>query len=1003
MGALQPHRLGTVLSLLTALGVAASRARANQAAFEYLARMTPRARAAVPPQGKQAGGSPRQLVNGTGIGTDGTADDSYSGWHSDGTDPSTQWVLLDLGTVRRLETIKVWNYNFTWTRPDGERVSFAHRGVKETRLYHSAHTPDPGDDFTGGNWTLLKTVTLTQAQPFQSNGPDVIALDGVLARWLAIDIRSSYAQAAGASGRPFVGLNEVQVVSTGPPQPRPPRPLAPAVEAVGATDLAATGARLQGNLTAGHSARVTAEWWPEGDKQTIASVTDDVLRNGPFRINANHLAPGTTYRYRLRARNDAGEARSDEGSLTTPDRMRVEEINGDVVIEADTTYVNTHLKVLGNLRLKSGTLVLNGCVVEFLSRYSREFGLQWEGGTLVTNCTTLGGTQRDGINCQGRFDLTDGAWIATDTTVRYTYGICFGSTRPVLYATRLSQGPNPDSIILGRSDARVVLKDSVYNISLYTDSSTGADGRLDLPRDTPFSRVFDERNVPGARYHIEVINSRVPLWWVFFGGIRGDRPKSEIVLGDCPILVPSIIATNLRGTVELPLPWPPRGETHAVLEVGNLTLRTVDKPVRTNAWGIYLSGRNTDVTFRGPTRCCELMVWGGKVRFQGTPGTTDSIQACTTIDIHGDADVRFRNVTFSTSGPANPIMPQITVDGTATLAAEDGQFGKVRLFARDEGTMRFTNCTSHCAGSPLIGEGADRVTITAPPVLRSVPCPRALVARHYRYVLEAVSGTADTDTPIALRTVGSMPGWLSFDHRDGVLAGTPDPLEMGVHRVTLRATAGKLAREQAFAIKVVDRVAVEGGPAAVPGLLLHLDAAFAGQVDDGAAVPGWYDMSGSGHHARVSGGSARLKANAHGIRPAVHFPGSTLMDCGNLRDGLGDVTVVVVSQCLEEPTIDMWPRLVCARPDDGVPWKAPGFQMMAPLHAETHTGVTYAIRVDVFTAEGRTLANLCVASEGITQQYYAGDIFEVLVYGRRLAADEVRTIRSQLCGKYGIE
>ena len=85
-----------------------------------------------------------------------------------------------------------------------------------------------------------------------------------------------------------------------------------------------------------------------------------------------------------------------------------------------------------------------------------------------------------------------------------------------------------------------------------------------------------------------------------------------------------------------------------------------------------------------------------------------------------------------------------------------------------------------------------------------------------------------------------------------------------------------------------------------------------------------------GKHA---GGSPRQLVDGTGIGP-----GGTMLDCGNLREALGDVTGLVVSQCLGTPMADMWPRFVCARPADGVLWKAAGFQMMAPLQSQAVRG-----------------------------------------------------------------
>ncbi len=219
-------------------------ASANQLAFERLARRTPSVVATVPPQGDNAGGSAGNLVNRSGINAEGLSDDSYTGWHSDGSDPSLQWVKLDLGRVVPLETLKVWNYNFTWKKPDGARQPYANRGVKDADLYLSDADADPGADFA--DWTFLKTITLTKATPFESNPPDVIDLNGARARWLAIDIRSSYTDDDPEGENRFVGLNEIEIIVPDADAETRPAPVAPVVESTSATDLATVGARLGG-------------------------------------------------------------------------------------------------------------------------------------------------------------------------------------------------------------------------------------------------------------------------------------------------------------------------------------------------------------------------------------------------------------------------------------------------------------------------------------------------------------------------------------------------------------------------------------------------------------------------------------------------------------------------------------------------------------------------------------------------------------------------------------
>ena len=130
-------------------------------------------------------------------------------------------------------------------------------------------------------------------------------------------------------------------------------------------------------------------------------------------------------------------------------------------------------------------------------------------------------------------------------------------------------------------------------------ANDGGQGRLELPVNEPITRVFDSSNVPGVKYRLELVNTKVSLWWVFFSGIHDGGPPTEIVLGHCPRLIPSLIAYNLQGTLTLPSPWPAQPDGVSDLTIGNLTLKSIGQPVHTWCWGLYLSGEKTDVVLQG--------------------------------------------------------------------------------------------------------------------------------------------------------------------------------------------------------------------------------------------------------------------------------------------------------------------------------------------------------------------------------------------------------------------
>jgi len=332
------------------------------------------------------------------------------------------------------------------------------------------------------------------------------------------------------------------------------------------------------------------------------------------------------------------------------------------------------------------TLTLDNCIFEVICDYARQFKVYWEGGTLVTRETTVGGPQRDGINYQTTFQLRDGLWQATDTTVQYCYGISFWEkTAGRLRAKRLISGPNPDAIIMsGKAD--VVLEDSTYPMAVSVYANKGGKAVLDLPVGRPITKVFDETVIPGVQWRLEMVDSTVPgFWFVFLRGLSMDAPPYEVVLGDCPKILPALLGHNIEADLNLPelLDRP--------IGYGNLKLLPSGSPVRSFIWGVYCSGSETDVTLRGPVDVCELMVWDGRVRFIGTPGTHDARCACTTLDVHGNAEVELTNVRLgrppAQGGEQSSVIGQVGVEADARLVGRNVSLGRLRLITRDRGSI----------------------------------------------------------------------------------------------------------------------------------------------------------------------------------------------------------------------------------------------------------------------------------------------------------------------------
>jgi len=375
--------------------------------------------------------------------------------------------------------------------------------------------------------------------------------------------------------------------------------------------------------------------------------------------------------------------------------MRTLVIKGDLNVTETISYRDTHLEVMGNVNLlRNGSLILDGCIVEIVGEYARQYGYHWRGGTLTTRDTTIGGTMQDGVAQQANFNLDDGLWTATDTTVQYTYGIQFShETVGRLRATRLKQGPNPDSIIMaGKGD--VELTDSTYMIALNLQMR-GDKGTLDLPNDVPITRTIDESNMPGTTFQLKLKNVTVPdFWFIFFNDVSMTGKPTEITLRNCKKFLPSITGTDLTGEVTLS-----KG-LEQPLRIGNLTVRREGtNPVNAFAMGLYLSGKENNLVLNGPIVICELMMFdAGQVTLKGTENTFDAACSATTLDLHGSSKVELINARLGRPfqyGPIskvdNPasVIGQVTVGDQAQLVGRNVSLGRLRLITRTNGTMRF--------------------------------------------------------------------------------------------------------------------------------------------------------------------------------------------------------------------------------------------------------------------------------------------------------------------------
>ena len=424
--------------------------------------------------------------------------------------------------------------------------------------------------------------------------------------------------------------------------------------------------------------------------------------------------------------------------------LPVVEISEDVHITGIESWRDTHYRIQGNVTLhKGGTLFVENCVVEIMGKFARQFSYIWDGGTLISTNSTLGGTSHGGVSTQTYFQLLDGEWYATDTTIQYCYGITFAWDGRVgkLRAVRLIAGKNPDSIIMGGS-GDVVVKDSDYPISITIASAEGGHGVLNLPVNTPLTQVYDANNLLGAKYRIELINTRVSMWFLF-ANIVSEGPPAEIVLADCPHFIPCISAYNLKGELRLPSSFDgetpsrdvPRNDKaprlvppNTTFTTGNLTWKVGETPLNIFTWGLYFSGKETDVTIKGPVLICELILFDAKrVALLGDDGTHNVWSTATTIEADyghvNDAEVpvtlgpdgepqtvnlEMRNVALGRFTPNDSVRGQVGAFGNANVTIENAVCDDLTLTTKHQARITLSNIEKH--GELLLNEeGGDIV------------------------------------------------------------------------------------------------------------------------------------------------------------------------------------------------------------------------------------------------------------------------------------------------------
>jgi len=392
----------------------------------------------------------------------------------------------------------------------------------------------------------------------------------------------------------------------------------------------------------------------------------------------------------------------------------VVELWGDQVINNTKSWSDNHYKIHGNLKIGiNGQLNVEDSAIEIVCSYDREFGITIEGILRTTDCT-IGGTKKNLNIIHSNFHIEGGWWYATDTMVQYSYGIGFHQKKPsYLRAMRLTAGVSSDSILIGNR-ADVILEDSVYPINVKLDASDGGTTTLEFPTDTPFTGIFDWRNCPGAEYRMELINTRVIMWFLWISGVSSDGPITTYNLRNCPSLLISMSGHNIKETASLPAcfdaesrEWYQYLPANTHISFGSVRFNTLNDRVNLTCWSLYLNGDETNVTITGRTNIAELQVRQGALcRVIGNAGTHNAYLSCTTVDAFHDSKVLVRNATLS-----NPDIflnvGQISAHDMSSIAFEDCIIGHILLVPRD-GDIDLVDCYKYAPGAQateLKGDG----------------------------------------------------------------------------------------------------------------------------------------------------------------------------------------------------------------------------------------------------------------------------------------------------------
>ncbi|MEM7809990.1 MAG: hypothetical protein AAF532_00740 [Planctomycetota bacterium] len=361
---------------------------------------------------------------------------------------------------------------------------------------------------------------------------------------------------------------------------------------------------------------------------------------------------------------------------------------GDWDVREDLRAERTHFKVHGNIRLHQGvTWELTDCALTIMCEYARQYRMYWEGGVFKTTRCVVGGYHDGSLRAQANFEVKDGLWDATDTTVQFCYAVSVGSGKEKfgeLRGLRFEAGESPDAIIVS-GDGRVHLRDSRYPIALGLHVGKGGGVSLDLPAGTPLTRTIDASSFlnGSANYEVVLEDTEVPHWFLFVRDLNSRAPPATVRIDRCENFLLSLLGRNWSGAVTL------SGDLSRPVEVANTKIYKGEGEVGLRMYGgIYCGGDENDVTITGDGVVAETMCWGGTVRIDGGSDRRLRLK-CTTMDAGGNARLILRNLHLGGPGRGG----QIIAEQNASVIASDVTLADLLLRTEDEGSIEITGPT----------------------------------------------------------------------------------------------------------------------------------------------------------------------------------------------------------------------------------------------------------------------------------------------------------------------